>query len=337
MAMTEEQLTRLLAAVRLPPAGTDKKLTPFVTGESADWIAWKQTFLHVWRLKGWNQEVAKAQLAAAMEGAACRMVSDIPIDAAPGNPAITCLALLEAYGNRFLPPAQSRLARQGFKDAQQKADESITAWHTRVRELFQRAHPNADLEHSIELVERFLLGLYDSKVREFTFLKLPQTMAQALTEASDAAATVACLRKTDGYGSRPAVQALDAVGAVSNAKCYRCGDTGHFRRDCPQPDPRRKGRGGFARATEGRSGRSGRGGQGRNPAPGARSGRGGRRAVGRRVPGKGLAIQSLEAGDDLEETEDRLLEAAQDYIQAMQSLEPGEAEGEGDLKGEGNE
>ena len=328
--ISEEQLGRLLAAIRAPLAGTDKRLTPFSSGEGADWIAWRRNFVAVWRLKGWTEDVGKAQLIAAMEGAACRMVSDIPVDAPEGRPAITATRLLELYGDRFLPPAQSRLARQGFKDAQQRADESITAWHTRVRELYQRAHPEADMENAVELVERFILGLYDSKVKEYSFLGQPTTMAQALTKASDAAATVACLRKTDGFNSRPALHALGTV----EKRCFRCDAVGHLIRDCKQPEARvvrSDARGmGVARGASntrgasgrGRAGGRGGGGGGRRTGTarvGARTG-GARRGTPNRRAGGGLAIQSLETGvdaDDEERVTEQLRGAAREYLDYM--------------------
>ena len=235
-AFSDDQFRRLLehigAAARPAAPRADKKLTPFSTGDGTDWIAWRRTFEAVRALNHWSPDMARGQLVAGMEGAACRMVADIVTDH------LTCGEILKRYGDRFLPPAQSRLARQLFKDASQNANESITAWHTRVRELYSRAHPEGDLERAVELVERFLLGLAHSKVRELSYAKLPETMAQALTEASNAAATVACLKNNDGFGGRPS---LHAIGDKSRVRCFNCNEFGHMRRDCKKPVRKKEG------------------------------------------------------------------------------------------------
>ena len=226
--MTDEQFAQLLSRV-----GGGKQLPAFKSGDPTEWIAWRRTFLNVKGLKNWNDNAAKKQLVAAMEETACRMVADIDVGATK-----TWQDVLTDYGNRFLPAAASRLARQEFKAARQKYDETILQWHTRVRELFIRAHPTLDVEDSAELVEAFLLGLSNPEVRRLASHEQPASMAAALTSATNKAAVAQSLRVHDNMrGDRAHVGALQQprFRHQDGPGCWDCGDTSHFRRDCPRP------------------------------------------------------------------------------------------------------
>jgi hypothetical protein len=243
--MNAEQLAELIAAVRAP-ASDGKRLSPFVTGDPVDWTAWKQNFENVITLKGWTNAQARAQLKAAMEGVACRMVHDIVV-----TDQHTYQEVLVLYGNRFLPPAASRLARSDFKKAKQTNSETITQWHTRLRELYTRAHPNQDTDTSVELIECFLLGLAHQQVRFLANLDLPQTYSLALNSATDKLASLHNMKSHDGLGGRNVSGGINALGAEYGTEpthpalnamheegCWNCDAKDHFKRECPKP-PRR--------------------------------------------------------------------------------------------------
>lgn len=280
-----QAVAEALPAAAPAAQGGGKRLTPFSSGEPSDWIAWKRVFENTRTLKGWNDVEAKNQLVAAMEGMACRNVADIPTDGED----VTWKTLMAAYSNRFLPPATGKAARRDFAAARQVEKESMVQWHTRVRETFLRAYPEQNAEESIDLIEKFLFGIYNPRVREGAVNENPDTMTAALNVAVTKSANLLALRESDGFRGRgygimavngePADGSIDAI----DKDCYNCGQRGHLQRDCPRRrrsanDGRFQPRSWSSESTSTRSGRGRRGTGGR----GGGGGRGGRGRAGRR-------------------------------------------------------
>ena len=271
VAVTIDQLAQLIGAVRLPHG--DKKLPAFSSGLPDDWVSWRTTFNNVAELKTWTDQQRKMQLVAAMEGTAVRMVSHVDADA------YTWDGLLEEYGNHFLPAAQSHLAESQFQQAKQGDREAIVAYHTRLRELYSRAHPRADAQNAHDLINKFIFGLAHPVVKDRTFDSHPATYSEALAVATSKAAGVLIMRSADGLGGRGGaggIMAITPEGAIVGAAgggegggCFKCGEVGHFKRECPTWAT--GGRGSFPRWSARRGGRfGGRGGGSRGRFSGQR-------------------------------------------------------------------
>lgn len=240
--MDPDQLQALIQAVA-PGPGHGKRLSVLSDPSADAWMAWRLTFQNVCTLKGWTDAQAKAQMVAAMEGSCARLVSHVHLP-----PLATAREALDLYGEQFIPAAYGKMSRMMFKTAAQEDNESIVAWHTRLRELYLRAHPNFAqfVETTSEIIETFIMGLQHPEIRQKTLDDNPTTFAQALTNACERAANVAFVNQHEGRGrhapSLYALQGIQAVsvdGAVSSAvgavseSCFVCQAKDHFVRSCP--------------------------------------------------------------------------------------------------------
>ena len=272
-----DQLQQLIQAVGGGNGNrSSKRLTPFSSADPTDWIAWRTTFGRVAELQQWNDNQKRLQLLAAMEGLACRQVSTIDVDGMGWE------EILNAYGNRFLPPAAGQLAREQFSAAKQWESEGITAWHTRLSELYGRAYPNGNLDTDRILIEKFVMGLNHATVLDRTWDTDPQTMQAALNTATTKLANVERVRRATGGGGRRGVMSLEVTGeeprvAALGGECFHCKTTGHYRAECPlRSYPKEEAqRRANQRQQPGRGGGRGRGrGRGRGGRPFQRQGAG---------------------------------------------------------------
>ena len=328
--MDDAQFQQLLQNVAPRPA-SEKRLPAFSSGNPTDWLSWRSTFLRIAELKQWNDDMRRSQILAAMEGLACRQVQTIDVDAGP----MTWQEILVAYGNRFLPPAAGKLAREEFANAKQVDGESITAWHTRISELFLRAYPGNNVETDITLLDRFVLGLANKEVMSRTFDGEYHTMTEALQIATTKMANVKRVEaaiRADGGAVRShrnflmsleaqdaadtAVKDEDGTVAAAGNDCFHCGRPGHYRDECPDRGLSRE----QARRKAGTDNRARTGqwrGRGRGRRPGGRGGapqggRGGRRGGPRARRGnktismlaKALSQMNMEQAQEREEESD---------------------------------
>ncbi len=236
---------------------TGRKPPTYSSGDGGEWIVFRRTFTLTAQANGWNDQAAVFQLGAALEGQASRMASDIdPLVDANGDPR-TLQGLLGVYEARFLPPAASRLSLASFNQARQTSSENAMAWSSRLRELFVRARPNADPENNDELINKFVMGLYDGKVKAKVFDDAPASLTAATNSASNKEANLAIMGKSRGGGSVSALSGANGVDSSEDSssdededesisaarrrrlRCFQCNKSGHFRRDCPDLKPKK--------------------------------------------------------------------------------------------------
>jgi hypothetical protein len=179
--------------------------------------------------------------------------------------------VLDQYEAKFVTAANSSYARRLFREAKQQSDESLVAWHTRLQMLYRRSNPLADVEHTVEVREKFIEGLIHPVIKEFVMDTNPETMSRALVVATAKAGTLASMERDKGHHRRTTsshnIFAMDGFNSNEDGdkgpmnamtrRCYVCQSEDHLQRECPQRKARgdrRPGRGGRRPSSGGGSG-----------------------------------------------------------------------------------
>jgi hypothetical protein len=231
LPLTDAQLALITQQVRqhLQQDQAEKDIkVPFLEKVgSAEWLEWRQTFERICALKGYDNAQRKRLIIAKMRGPVVAAVANIPHDALDAD------GLLRAYEEKFVTAAGATYARQQFRQAKQEREETLTAFHTRLITLYRHAHPNANLETTPELIERFTFGLHNRTVQEYVSDHSPLTMTDALRYANIKQATVQAM----GASGSKAVNNIDALTPTDhrNLRCYNCQQMGHISRNCRRP------------------------------------------------------------------------------------------------------
>ena len=302
MPLDADQLQQLLRAAGRRPRRPEN----YSSADPLEWITWRRNASRIITLNGWddgdNLARAKNEIRVSITGNADVVVADIQ----PLGAAETLEEFLDRLQARFCPAAQSQYARMAYDQATQNPSEDILGWHGRLRALFTRAHPGlaADLENNNILIRKFVVGLIDADVKQWTLSADPATYAVALTVSQNRAAVGAVLSggkassvssinavddgsgtpstaginttlRRNGITQQTGTNAAPAVGG--GGLCWRCGSPNHLMRDCPRVPANGGARGGRGRGGRGRGFGGGRGaGRGRGRGGRPSGGRGGR-------------------------------------------------------------
>jgi hypothetical protein len=229
-AMANQQAVQPAAAPAAIKGGY-KKVTIFNSGDGPEWSTWRSNFITIKEINKWDDLRARREASASLEGMAKKAVQDI-------NPeAITTLVeLLDLYEKRFRPQSASELNREEFNKAQQKFEETPTAWAARIRDLFERAYPT-ELVDSTRLLERFVMGIENKTVRSFVYRARSETFEHAIDRLNDETAAEKRLSDDrDGLQSWMHAIRSDALEgkqyAVQWFSCNFCGRQGHTEKEC---------------------------------------------------------------------------------------------------------
>jgi hypothetical protein len=168
-----------------------------------------------------------------MESTPAEFTSDIPAHVAGRLFA----DMLNLYESRFLPAAAGQLAAAQFQKAAQIDGEQIAVWHARLQTIFERAFPGENIQASRLLINKFVLKLADSNIRQWTHWANPATYDAAMTAASNEAASQSILAHEAGTGGKGHI-AINAFGSRRGA-CHGCGNYKHHLADCPKNRPDR--------------------------------------------------------------------------------------------------
>ena len=144
-----------------PPKISMPKIT-FSNSKGEDWLSFKRAFLNHRRAHRYDDWTSRVVLAACMRDAAAAAVLNVRVEGIPGI-RVNFDDVIREYEARFLPASASALAQTKFESAVQMKGETVLSWHSRVRDLFERAYPNQ--RDQTVLVRRFALGLNRIAVR----------------------------------------------------------------------------------------------------------------------------------------------------------------------------
>jgi hypothetical protein len=203
--MNASQLQQLLGVIRVGGGG-GHKTAKFSSAEGTEWRIWRRNFEQTIQINGWANERSQREAAAAMESTAAEFTSDIPAHVA-GRPVADMLNL---YESRFLLAAAGQLSPAQFQTAAQMEGEPIAVWHARLRTIFKRAFPGENIQGSRLLINKFVLKLADSNIRQ------------------------SILAHEAGTGWKGNV-AINAFGYPST--CFGCGSYEHQVATCPLARP----------------------------------------------------------------------------------------------------
>jgi excinuclease UvrABC ATPase subunit len=126
-----------------------------------------------------------------------------------------------------------------FQTAAQMDGEQIVVWHARLRTIFERAFPGKNIQNSRLLINKFVLKLSDSNIRQWTHRANPATYNAAMTAASNEAASQSILAHEAGSGGKGnfAINAFGSGGRRS--ACHGCGSYNHHIAECTKHRPDR--------------------------------------------------------------------------------------------------
>jgi hypothetical protein len=91
--------------------------------------------------------------------------------------------------------------------------EQIAVWNAHLRKIFERAFPGENIQGSRLLINKFVLKLADSNIRQWTHGSNPATYNAAMTAASNEAASQSILAHEAGTGGKGNV-AINALSRV---------------------------------------------------------------------------------------------------------------------------
>jgi hypothetical protein len=262
----EQQFANLVDALRpVPPQPRPEparaKLEPFEQTGAVEWGVFRDRFTYVAELNLWTPANARMHLVAHMKGPARLATKHIP-SRQHENPVPPLEEMLQEYEDIFITPAATAAAKNEYVSCRQKTGESEVDYHSRMRFLRIRAYPQepaADLEASVDVIDRFLEGLIDSEVAFTTKKDGPATFTAALTacslakahidwnarraKLSSGAAINSFQRKETGASrkstSQPRMSSWrkkmqDNIDSQGRKKCFTCGSVDHMIKDCPK-------------------------------------------------------------------------------------------------------
>lgn len=225
--------------------GRDNKKLPVLSDNTPTaWRCWLRNFKIICRINKWSDLRMRQELASSMTGLAAASVSNLeaePVDDYGRPLPYSIDELIAAYHDRFIPEAECELAQHKFRGVRQMEQETVLAFHVRVRDLYAQAEPTKS-EDSKECINAFALGLAEDSVRERLWEERPKTYNEVLVRAGNltAAKATMLMRKMEDKGQY--MQSLNAINMTEGTGplCWTCGGGDHLQRQCPRtPVPAR--------------------------------------------------------------------------------------------------
>ena len=230
---------------RVGPDGTNvmviKKEQPPPTISAIDpikWTTFRRQFETASIISGWKDSLAVQKLTLSVKEEAAQATEHISLPLS-----ITLEGALDKYEAIFITPSGQDMAEMEFEQSKRKSDETLLAWHTRLRSLFIRAYPDEDYNSARKLKNHFVLSLRD-RALSMTLKISPEfktiTYAVLLTRAQEIYAGMQSV-KTSALPSLNAIfpesdeqSGINALNTGEAAvKCHFCSNVGHIIRNCP--------------------------------------------------------------------------------------------------------
>ena len=212
--------------------------------DAIKWQSFKNCFIRVAVLNRWEPEMAKLRMLTCIRDKAARAIEHLRLDRQDD---ITFDEVISVIEDVYLNPSGIEFNKAVFKTSSRESGESLLAWHTRARELYLRAYPDADCEKNSDLKDKFTLAILDKQLSirikssdwydDWSYSEILNRaqkiqgsaliVHQAYTGKTLAADTVGAIDKLDG-------KSVAAFGGPSKEiTCYHCEQKGHVVNECP--------------------------------------------------------------------------------------------------------
>lgn len=174
-----EQTTEMMNLHRPQTGGHHRDVLPEKFAGKIPWKDYYRHFIVCMKLNGWNDNEAGQYLASRLQGAALKVLNNLPID----RP-ISFRALVAQLERRFGPGQEAENFMLELRTRRRQKDESLQQLGQAIRDLTGLAYPEMMSDVRERLAKtHFSEAIDDSEIRAAIFRAHPKTLDEAITAA----------------------------------------------------------------------------------------------------------------------------------------------------------